>query len=133
MPYMYILRYSDGSLQAGSTFHLRQRFHEHQIGKRTNYCGINAPFTLVFSEYYSAIREAFKRENQIQGWSKAQKEALIAGDLEPLKQIAQSKQRIKRELLYSSKQIGSTQQANRNRTKAALPVSPVNGRSMGTT
>ena len=38
------------------------------------------PVKLVYYEIYDRIDEAFYREKQVQGWSRAKKEALINGD-----------------------------------------------------
>ena len=47
--------------------------------------------TLVFYEKFDKIQDAFKREKQIQKWSRAKKEALINGDVEELKRLAKSR------------------------------------------
>ncbi len=44
-----------------------------------------------YTEEYPTIEEAYKRERQLHGWSKAKKEALICGDIERLKQLSNRK------------------------------------------
>ena len=43
---------------------------------------------LVYWEEYQNIDEAFRREKQLHGWSRAKKEALINGDIEKLKSVS---------------------------------------------
>lgn len=43
---------------------------------------------LVYKEEYASIEQAFQRERQLHGWSRAKKEALIKGDLERLKELS---------------------------------------------
>lgn len=42
-------------------------------------------------EDYDTYQEAFRRERQIKKWTRAKKEALIAGDIERLKELSKSK------------------------------------------
>ena len=46
---------------------------------------------LVYYEEFEDIQSAFNREKQVQNWSKAKREALIAGDLNKLKEAAKKK------------------------------------------
>ena len=46
---------------------------------------------LVYTEEYATIEEAYRRERQLHGWSRAKKEALICGDIELLKQLSKKK------------------------------------------
>ena len=43
---------------------------------------------LVFSDQFSTRQEAFHRERQIKGWSRAKKEALIKGDWDGLVELS---------------------------------------------
>ena len=49
------------------------------------------PVKLVYKEEFSSIEQAFHRERQLHGWSRAKKEALINEDYELLKQLSKSK------------------------------------------
>jgi predicted GIY-YIG superfamily endonuclease len=42
---------------------------------------------LVYHESYDSRVEAMRRERQLKGWTRAKKEALIAGDKELLKKL----------------------------------------------
>ncbi len=88
--YTYILKCSDGSYYTGSTKDLERRLIEHQEGLGANYTKKRLPVELVFFEEYSRIDEAFYREKQIQGWSRAKKKALIANQLDKLKELSKN-------------------------------------------
>jgi putative endonuclease len=46
---------------------------------------------LIYFEKYFRIEDAFHREKQIQRWSQAKKEALIASNIKDLKNLAECK------------------------------------------
>lgn len=96
MAHLYILKCSDNSLYVGSTNNLEQRIKKHQSGWGARYTNVYRPVELIYSEEYSTYQDAFKRERQIKGWSRAKKEALIAGNLELLKELSKSQYRTKR-------------------------------------
>jgi len=81
MPYVYILECNDGSYYVGSTWHLEQRVVEHDEGKGSRFTRRwgRRPVHLVWSQQYAYIDDAFAREKQIQGWSRAKRLALIEG------------------------------------------------------
>lgn len=87
--YTYILLCSDGSYYTGSTKELEVRFEQHQKGEGANYTSKRLPVELIYVEEYQRIDTAFYREKQIQGWSRAKKEALINGKLEKLENLAE--------------------------------------------
>lgn len=75
--FMYILLCADGSYYAGSTKDLWRRLDQHQDGKGAKHTKTRLPVKMVYYEEYDRIDVAFKREKQIQGWSRGKKEALI--------------------------------------------------------
>lgn len=77
--YFYILRCSDNSLYCGQTNNLQKRIWEHNYGKTrcAKYTRIRRPVKLVYSEKYSTLQLAMKREWQVKHWTKAKKEILI--------------------------------------------------------
>ncbi len=89
--FVYILQCADGSYYVGSTFNLDKRLNEHLEGKGSAYTRTRLPVKMVFTEEFPDVGQAFLREKQIQGWSRAKREALIAGDFEQLKLLAKSK------------------------------------------
>lgn len=90
--YLYIVRCSDGSLYTGVTSNLDRRLLEHNLGLNSeSYTFNRRPVKLVFHEMYQNFNLAFEWETRIKKWSKAKKEALIAGDFELLKILAKKK------------------------------------------
>ena len=86
--YVYMLRCSDGSYYAGHTNDLEQRLAAHERGAIEGYTLSRRPVELVFSDQFSTRLEAFHRERQIKGWSRARKEALIKGDWDGLVELS---------------------------------------------
>jgi len=89
MFYFYIVRCSDGSLYSGQTNNLQRRIFEHNYDKNksSKYLRAKKPVKLVYSEEYSTLQLAMKREWQIKKWTKAKKEALIKGAKKLLKML----------------------------------------------
>ncbi len=77
MPHVYILRCSDGSFYVGSTRNLERRIFEHNEGVGAAYTRRRRPVELVWSGECERIADAFAMEKQIQGWSRAKRQALI--------------------------------------------------------
>ena len=94
MPHLYILRCANNTLYVGSTNNLEQRIKTHISGRGARYTSNNKPDEIVYTEEYATYQEAFKRERQIKGWSRAKKEALIAGDVELLKELSKIKSKV---------------------------------------
>ena len=86
--YTYMLRCSDGSYYVGHTDHLEARIIAHQTGALAGYTAARRPVTLVWSEMFEERDQAFRAERQIKGWSRAKKEALIAGDFDRIRALA---------------------------------------------
>ena len=85
---MYILECSDGSYYTGSTKDLERRLEQHQAGEGANHTAKRLPVKLIYYEEYNRIDHAFDREKQVQGWSRAKKEALILGEIDNLPELA---------------------------------------------
>ncbi|XAS69745.1 GIY-YIG nuclease family protein [Micrococcaceae bacterium Sec5.7] len=88
-----MLRCSDGSYYVGSTRNLEIRLAQHETGEGAAYTRRRRPVELVWAEERDRIDEAYAREKQIQGWSRAKREALIAGSYESLPALSSSKSR----------------------------------------
>ena len=80
---MYILECGNGAYYIGSTNDLKLRVRLHQDGKAANFTAKHPPVKLVYYEEYKRLDEAFEREQNVKGWSRAKKQALIYGQ-EPL-------------------------------------------------
>ena len=89
--YRYVLECSDGSYYTCSTIDLQKRINEHHNGQGANHTKKRLPIKLVYVEEYLNIATAFEREKQIQGWSRAKKEALITGDFDALPNLSECK------------------------------------------
>lgn len=78
--YAYLLRCNDGSYYAGHTDDIDVRIAQHQSGALGGYTAKRLPVVLVWCESFPTRDEAFEAERRLKGWSRAKKEALIAGD-----------------------------------------------------
>ena len=88
--FVYILRCGDGSYYTGTTrTSLERRIAEHNSGKFGGYTAMRLPVELVYSEYFDRIVDAVSAERQIKGWSRAKKQALIAGDFAHLPRLSE--------------------------------------------
>ncbi len=90
--FVYMLRCSDGSYYVGSARgSLERRVDQHNAGTFGGYTSTRRPVVLVYAQDFSRITEAIEAERKLKGWSRAKKEALIAGDFERLKGLAKSR------------------------------------------
>lgn len=87
MHFVYILRCVDGSLYIGETSDLAWRVEWHNAGRASGFTRARRPVTLVHSETFADRIAAVTRERQLKRWTRAKKEALIAGDLQLLKRL----------------------------------------------
>jgi len=88
----YLLRCSDGSFYAGHTDDLDARMGQHHAGLAGGYAAARRPVMLVWTESFVSRDEALAAERQIKGWSRAKKQALIAGDWNRLHMLARNRQ-----------------------------------------
>ena len=89
--YAYLLRCNDGSYYAGHTDNLELRFAQHQSGALGGYTARRRPVVLVWSDSFQTRDDAFAVERKLKGWSRAKKEALVAGDWELVSRLARSR------------------------------------------
>jgi tRNA/rRNA methyltransferase len=78
----YILHCSDKNFCVGHTDNLEGRIGQHDQGQIPGYTHKRRPVELVWSQDFPSRYEALAAERQIKGWSRAKKQALIAGDWE---------------------------------------------------
>lgn len=88
--FMYILECADGSYYVGSTTDINRRLLEHQNGEGANHTKKRLPVKLLYYEEYEHVSLAFYREKQVQGWSRAKKEALINGNFNDLPELSKA-------------------------------------------
>jgi putative endonuclease len=98
--WFYILLLSSGTLYPGATKNLEERYKAHVAGKACRTTKLDPPVALVYSEEFQTFSEARKREAQIKRWTRAKKEALVAGDITKLKRLSKSKDRKNKFGLY---------------------------------
>jgi predicted GIY-YIG superfamily endonuclease len=87
MPFVYIVRCADGSLYVGHTDDLSRREQTHNEGRGARLTAARRPVVMVYAEEHSTSHGAIARERQLKGWTRAKKEALVAGDLALLKRL----------------------------------------------
>ena len=85
MAWMYLLRCANGAYYTGSTaLDVEARVWQHNAGIGANFTRKHRPVELVYCEWWERIDDAFTREKQVQGWSRAKKETLIRGEWDRL-------------------------------------------------
>ncbi|MCB2068094.1 MAG: GIY-YIG nuclease family protein [Erythrobacter sp.] len=90
--YAYLLRCADGSYYAGHTDDIDLRIGQHNQGLLGDYTRRRRPVVLVWSARFATRDEAFATERKIKGWSRAKKEALIAGDWKKINLLSRNRQ-----------------------------------------
>ena len=91
MPYWtYLLRCAHRSYYVGHTDDLDLRIAKHDDGTFGGYRSTRRPVTLVYAELFDTRDDAFWRERQIKGWSRAKKEALARNDWTELRRPAKT-------------------------------------------
>jgi putative endonuclease len=87
--WLYIIECVDRSYYTGTTRGaLETRIAEHQAGRFGGFTSTRRPVVLKYSEYFDRIVDAIVAEQRIKRWSRAKKEALIAGDFGRLSVLA---------------------------------------------
>jgi putative endonuclease len=89
MYFVYILRTQGSTLYIGVTKTLDQRIGTHNSGSGAAWIRAHPNADLVYFERHPTLGSARQREIQLKKWSRAKKEALIAGDLATLKNLSQ--------------------------------------------
>jgi putative endonuclease len=91
MPFVYMLRCADKSYYVGSTRNIEHRLWQHSSGNGAVYTRTRLPVALVFVQEFDRIDEAYAMEKRVQGWSRAKREALIAGRFNDLPRLSKKK------------------------------------------
>ncbi len=90
--YVYILKCSDNTFYTGVTSNLHKRLFVHQSSKYPDsYTSQRLPVELVYYAEFTDINYAITTEKQVKKWSRAKKEALIAGEFNELPNLAKKK------------------------------------------
>jgi len=77
VPYVYILRCSDGSLYTGIAKDLARRLAAHLAGRASRYTRARLPVTLAWSRRVRSWRLALREESRLKRLSRAAKLALV--------------------------------------------------------
>lgn len=77
--FVYIVRCSDGTLYTGYARDPQDRVDVHNSGRGARYTCSRRPVALIYTEQFESLSEALRREAQLKRWTRARKEALIAG------------------------------------------------------
>jgi len=89
--WVYIVRCADGSYYTGHTDNLEHRMAQHVSGEIAGcYTFKRRPVTLAFSQACVTREEALAAEQQIKGWSRKKKEAMMQGDWEEVSRLARA-------------------------------------------
>ncbi len=86
--WVYILECADGSYYTGHTDNLDSRIGKHQTSEVPGYTSSRLPVRLVFSQEFPTRVEALANEQQIKGWSRKKKEAMMRGDWGEVSRLA---------------------------------------------
>src|ERR1700712_1791622 len=95
-PYVYIFPCSHGSYYVGSTWDVERQLAQHNAGDGAQYTRRRRPVELLWTQDCERVEDAFALEKQIQGWSRAKREALIEGRLADLPMLSKSRSTPKR-------------------------------------
>jgi len=89
--WVYIVRCSDDSYYTGHTDDLDRRMGQHTSGAIPScYTFKRRPVVLAFSQIFATREEALAAEQQIKGWSRKKKEAMMRGDWIEVSRLARS-------------------------------------------
>ena len=87
--FVSILKCSDNSYYTGVTNNIDLRLSQHQSGKfPESYTYKRRPVELVFFYLFNDIIQAIAFEQQVKGWSRKKKEAIINDNWDKLKELS---------------------------------------------
>lgn len=76
--FVYIVRCADGTLYTGYARDPDAREKMHNSGRGARYTAGRRPVRLVYSESFTSVGDALRRERQLKRLRRARKEALLA-------------------------------------------------------
>ena len=126
----YILKCSDGRFYAGHTDDLERRVAQHQSGRASDFTARRQPVELVWSQDFATRLEALEAERRIKGWSRAKKEAMIAGEWQRLHELAVARGARASTSLSTNGGRGTDAREKASQTATVRPE-PVEGRDPG--
>ena len=90
MWYLCILKCENDRYYVGITNSIEQRLGKHQRGVGARFTKQNRPEKILYQESFGTKSVAMQREQQLKRWSRAKKDALIAGDTDKLRRLSTS-------------------------------------------
>ena len=87
----YMLHCADRSLYVGHTDNLEGRVAMHAAGELPGYTRNRRPIHVVWSQEFPTRLEAIQAEQQVKGWSRAKKLALIRDDWARISELARNR------------------------------------------
>lgn len=124
--FVYLLQCSDGSYYCGHTDDMAVRMFQHHAGE-IGYTSTRKPVELLWQGEFETREGAIAFEQQIKGWSRAKKEALIAGNWDRIQELAKSKTKpVRPELVEGSKSEARLRQAQPERVGGTAEADPIN-------
>jgi predicted GIY-YIG superfamily endonuclease len=85
-----ILCCRDEKYYVGHTDDLERRIAQHQSGALPGYTARRLPVVFLWVQDFQTRDDAFAVERKLKGWSRAKKEAMMAGDWALVSQLARS-------------------------------------------
>ncbi|NCS31989.1 GIY-YIG nuclease family protein [bacterium] len=82
--FLYILQNPKGIYYIGVSNDVSRRLKEHNSGRDAMITAREGNLSIVYTESYENINEAYAREKQLKGWSRAKKKSVVLGNLEEL-------------------------------------------------
>ena len=86
--WVYMLRCRDGSYYVGHTDNLEYRLAQHCSGQGSDWTRRRLPVELIWCDSVPTRIEALEFERRVKGWTRAKKEALVAGDWDRIHLLA---------------------------------------------
>lgn len=75
--YVYLVRCADGTLYTGTSNHVERRVAAHNAGRGAKYTRSRLPVELVYIERCQDKSTALKREAEVKGLRRVEKERLV--------------------------------------------------------
>lgn len=126
--FAYMLRCADKAYYVGHTDDLELTLAQHQDGSRDEYTAKRLPVELAWSAPFADRDSAFAAERRLKGWSRAKREALIAGDAGLALQLA-NRAPVSRTIGKTEAMAGAT--VPRDRQPVIVLVRPQLGENIG--
>jgi predicted GIY-YIG superfamily endonuclease len=92
--WVYILKCADNSYYTGHTDNLENRIDEHQNGQCGGYTASRLPVELAYSQEFPTRIDALAAKQQIKGWGRKKKEAMMRGDWSEVSRLAKCTDKI---------------------------------------